>query len=423
MVVPNMGEGRSLMSRDQDPIRVGFVAAEVPDAAASNGLASRAFLLVHALAEFADIDLFVASTAGEEAPSAMRYWSECPSVTVHAVLPPRSQPPRSRAHQVVLRARRYLLAPFPRWTRPNLANVAATVASRRVDLLCVHLAPVAHLALQVPKSLPVIAVLEEDLHRPLRDPSPRRRVARRVAARMDFLRARRLYRAVARRCDAVIVLSREEAEHFQRLGVDPSRLKVVPRPIDVDHYSPGAPFEREDVAADVAMFGDFRHARNLEPALEVLRRARETHPEIRWALVGDISGPAANDARALGAVVTGRVEDMRPFYDAIKVVVVPATTGSGVKTTLLQAWAMQRAVVSTTFGCRGAPAEPGVNVLVGGSAAALVEHCAELLDDQELRAKLALSGRETVVRSRNVRVVADEFASICRATVCSASAG
>ena len=45
--------------------------------------------------------------------------------------------------------------------------------------------------------------------------------------------------------------------------------------------------------------------------------------------------------------------------------VVPANYGAGVKTTVLQAWALGRPVVATTFAVDGLPAVSGENLLVG----------------------------------------------------------
>jgi glycosyltransferase involved in cell wall biosynthesis len=148
------------------------------------------------------------------------------------------------------------------------------------------------------------------------------------------------------------------------------------------------------------------------PALEAAHRAATHHPALRWAFVGDIEPRHAATLRGTGAMVSGPVDDLRPYYAATKVVLVPAVAVTGVKTTLVQAWAMGKAVVSTPESALGLPAVEGVNVLIGSRTPELVERCAELSASTALRDRIGAAGRRTACEHLDGEKIAAEFAQL-----------
>ena len=111
--------------------------------------------------------------------------------------------------------------------------------------------------------------------------------------------------------------------------------------------------------------------------------------------------------------VTGFVSDVRPYYARSKVVVVPSRHGGGVKTTVLQAWAMGCPVVATPFALTSLPAKHGENVLIGETTEELKIHISSLLASPDLRGRLGDAGRRTVCEERDMTIVANRFAHLC----------
>ena len=73
--------------------------------------------------------------------------------------------------------------------------------------------------------------------------------------------------------------------------------------------------------------------------------------------------------------------------------VVPTRESAGTNVKVLEALAMQRAVVSTASGCAGLGLEHGKTAWIAGSASGLAEGIKQLLDDPTLRANIAKAGR------------------------------
>ena len=85
----------------------------------------------------------------------------------------------------------------------------------------------------------------------------------------------------------------------------------------------------------------------------------------------------------------GFVADVRPLYVETNLVIVPTTVSAGTNVKVLEAMAMQRAVVSTSSGCAGLGLLHGHSVWVADTAMAFAAGVATLLADPERRAQIA----------------------------------
>jgi glycosyltransferase involved in cell wall biosynthesis len=143
---------------------------------------------------------------------------------------------------------------------------------------------------------------------------------------------------------------------------------------------------------------------NLEyhPNIEAVRwfsssiwpRLRERNEGLEWNLVGRnagaISALIGGDPRIR---VIGPVEDAVAAIAAARVVVVPLRSGSGTRFKILEAWAAQRAVVSTAIGAEGLEAEDGKELLIADDAAGFARAVQRLLDDRGRAGTLGEAGR------------------------------
>jgi glycosyltransferase involved in cell wall biosynthesis len=76
--------------------------------------------------------------------------------------------------------------------------------------------------------------------------------------------------------------------------------------------------------------------------------------------------------------------------------VAPLRAGGGTRLKILDAWAMGKAVVSTSVGCEGLAARDGENILVRDTPDSFAEAVAEVLTNNELRQRLGAQARRTV---------------------------
>ena len=97
----------------------------------------------------------------------------------------------------------------------------------------------------------------------------------------------------------------------------------------------------------------------------ILPRIRAQVPDVTVTVVG--RNPSAHlraVAERVGIVVTGTVDDVRPYIDEAAVYIVPLRAGGGTRLKIFEALAMGKAVVSTTVGAEGLALTPDRDVCI-----------------------------------------------------------
>jgi len=228
-------------------------------------------------------------------------------------------------------------------------------------------------------------------------------------AEVDRLWWRRAYlRYQAGRMDAVerhycdqIALNVTCSEHDRSLllaAVPRAHVAVVPNGVDVDTFRPlmGA-------GAGVAFVGGTNTFPNRD-ALDFF--CGEILPRLRAAGVqGPMQwiGSASADEQRLyferyRMNLTGYIDDVRPLMAAAACHVVPLRTGGGTRLKILNAWAMGKAVVSTSVGCEGLAAVDGDNILIRDHPGEFADAVLRVLDNPQLQHDLGARGRATAER-------------------------
>jgi glycosyltransferase involved in cell wall biosynthesis len=121
---------------------------------------------------------------------------------------------------------------------------------------------------------------------------------------------------------------------------------------------------------------------------------RERWPGLVWRLVG--KNPEAVRRYTQGdrrIEVTGPVDDVVKELARARVAVVPLLSGSGTRLKILEAWAAELPVVSTTVGAEGLPVIDGETALLADGAADFASAVTRLLTCSELRRNLGQAGR------------------------------
>lgn len=240
-----------------------------------------------------------------------------------------------------------------------------------------------------------------------REPSALRRHYIRHQARLVGDAERALCPAFA----ANLVVSDVDADRLRALAPD-AEVVVAPNGVDTGFFSP--PPERRGSApsARVVFVGPTFFEPNREGVefflSSVWPLVRGGNPTASLHLIGRGSGDdQARFSTHPGVAVYGYVPDVRPHLGAADCVVVPIRFGGGTRLKILDAWAMGRAVVSTSLGCEGLRAVDGVNIMVRDDPAEFAQAVSEVLADPHLRSRLGERGRCTVEQSYGWDAIGD----------------
>lgn len=202
---------------------------------------------------------------------------------------------------------------------------------------------------------------------------------------------------ICRHFDMCICVSAQDQRRLASLCPG-TAIGVVPNGVDLGYFKPGE-FEEGDTR--LVFTGSMDWQPNEDAVLyfcdRILPLIQAEIPETRFYIVG--SNPTERVlglSEVEGVTVTGSVEDVRPYIASAAVYVVPLRSGGGTRLKILQALAMEKAVVSTTVGCEGLELQLGRHLLVADRPQQFAAKTIQLMKNRLLRRRLGKNGRELV---------------------------
>ena len=223
------------------------------------------------------------------------------------------------------------------------------------------------------------------------------------AAAYSFVQWQRLRRVEARICrlaDRVLAVSAPDAAGLRRLvpGLSPT---VIPNGIDLSAYPPDLPPTPAMGDAALVFTGKMDFRPNVDAVLwfarHILPRITQQVPQAHLWVVGQQPHRRLQALRDHPAVtLTGWVDDTRPYLAGSAVVVAPLRAGGGTRLKLLEAMAMERAVVTTRFGAEGFPVTSDRELVLADTPQHFAAAVVALLQDPARRAALGRTARRFV---------------------------
>lgn len=237
-------------------------------------------------------------------------------------------------------------------------------------------------------------------------------------------------RWVAREAKKVLLLSRSLASTADRMGIERSRVVVVPSGVDTEYFNP----ERLDIQNKASLLKDelslsdeivvgyvgrLFPVKGLTYLFSAVERIQGNHPNFTLLIVGD--GAQRNELETVAkelkvrTVFAGWQRDVRPYYALMDIFVLPSLF-EGLPNVILEAMAMKTAVIATKVG--GNP-----DVLTNGENGFLVPtrnvqqlaHTLEMLiEDEDLRAKMGAVNRQKVEEHFQWSQIANKIEKVYR---------
>lgn len=224
--------------------------------------------------------------------------------------------------------------------------------------------------------------------------------------RLQADRVEALERRLCPQFDLNVMVSEVDAERL--LAIAPgSATVVVPNGTDTDYFQPTGP---ATVAGRVVFVGPTYSHPNRDAVEFLLQdiwpRIRTMEAPATLHLIGrNADSDRARYAAAPGVSPLGYVSDVRPVVAAARCCVVPIRIGGGTRLKILDAWAMGKAVVSTSIGCEGLDAVDGENIIVRDTPDAFADAVVQVLHDGALRTRLERNARRTTIETYSWSVV------------------
>lgn len=134
---------------------------------------------------------------------------------------------------------------------------------------------------------------------------------------------------------------------------------------------------------------------------------KKEEPLINFWIVGDSPSKRLQQLakKDMSIILTGFVDDVRPYMGEAVVYVVPLRIGSGTRLKILEALSMKKAIVSTGIGCEGLEVKDNKHLLIRDDPEEFAGAVIELLRDDKLRKELGENGRKLIEEKYDWQVV------------------
>ncbi len=178
-----------------------------------------------------------------------------------------------------------------------------------------------------------------------------------------------------------------------------SSISVLANGVDLDYFHPDETTPREP--ATLVVSGKMSYHANISMAIHLVQNIMPIvwarNPDAKVYIVGkdpprEIMALAQNPA----VLVTGTVDDIRPYLYRATVAVTPITYGAGIQNKVLEAMACSTPVVSTPQAVQALRIVPGRDVLVAKEPIAFAEAVLDLVRDPSRQRAVGAAGRAYV---------------------------
>ena len=239
-----------------------------------------------------------------------------------------------------------------------------------------------------------------------------RRPIKKLRALLHSLQTRRWEPRYAERFDRCATLTAVDRRIL--LAANPRlQVDIIPTGIDTQIYHP---LPQDNIMPKFLFIGSMNYSPNIDA---VLYFCHEIFPYIRRMLgvaefwiVGNNPVPEVRRLSGDSVYVTGRVEDILPYYAKTSICVVPLRAGSGIRGKILEAMALGRPVVSTSIGCEGIEIEDGKHLLIADSPLEFAKAAVRLVTDKKTYRSITAEAREYVVAKYDWEDIVDKLLRI-----------
>ncbi|MEW5766339.1 MAG: glycosyltransferase family 4 protein [bacterium] len=210
------------------------------------------------------------------------------------------------------------------------------------------------------------------------------------------------------KADKIIVLSEVDKDQLGRLYHLPEdKLKVISPCIDLDNIKcrEGAPekvrikYGLEPHTPLLAFMGNLKYGPNIEAVEHIANtispQVIKKYPEAKFIIIGQ-GGDNLKKYQRPGLIFAGYLErpDLLAHLAASDIVLVPITTGSGVRIKIFEAAASGKSIVSTQKGVEGLSFIHGEEIYISqGVDSDFIQGIFELLENDDLRKSMGEKAR------------------------------
>jgi len=213
---------------------------------------------------------------------------------------------------------------------------------------------------------------------------------------IDYLKNKKFEQNAIRSFDACLSVSENDNKRLRKKGA--KRLMTLPNCVDLNYYYP---IKRNDFSYNITFTGFMNWYPNVDAVRTFYREAfeklKKQYPDIKFYIVGKNPRLVIEELQKKeGIIVTGEVPDVRPFISNSDICIVPLRIGGGTRLKILEYFAMEKPIISTSIGAEGIDVINEKHLIIEDDISKFPERIAELLNNPEYAQFIAKNGRKLV---------------------------
>jgi polysaccharide biosynthesis protein PslH len=218
---------------------------------------------------------------------------------------------------------------------------------------------------------------------------------------LEFLLAKHAEIKLCQRFEAVISTTERDYEVFRK-NLNERKLFVISNGVQASFLEP---LKVKTEPKTMVFTGLMSYYPNNHGILYFLKNIYplilNQTPEAKIFIVGKNPSKELLKYASERVVITGYVEDVRPYMAHAEVFIIPLLIGGGIRGKALEAMAMKIPIVTTSIGCESIHLKHKESALFADQPAEFADAVHQLFRDESLREKLARRAYQTVLEEYN----------------------
>lgn len=231
---------------------------------------------------------------------------------------------------------------------------------------------------------------------------------------LDFVFVRE--REALESADHIIAVSKGDKERIHELyGIPKNKISIIPNGVCTREYTIPSPEEKMRLkrklgveGKTVLLFVGFDYYPNLIAARYLLRLSEKLPPNCVLFIVGSVGNSLQEAHVPDKIVVTGYVEDVKPYFQVADIALNPITIGGGSNIKMFEYMASGLPVITTPLGARGITGVKNYENIIISEPKKFLENLRELIENQELRESIGRRARELAIRKYSWETLAEK---------------
>ncbi|MFI5252984.1 MAG: glycosyltransferase [Bacteroidota bacterium] len=218
--------------------------------------------------------------------------------------------------------------------------------------------------------------------------------------------------ATFKRQNALFATSQRDTEIIESLAPGIPKF-VIPNGVDTSYFVPNITSVDPHSMVFTGMMGYTPNSDGMLYFLdEIFPMITKEIPDAKITIVGN-NPPAVLQKRASdNVIVTGYVDDVRPYVWNSKAYVVPLRMGGGTRLKVCEAMSMKKPIITTSIGCEGIDVESGKHVFIADTPGKFARMVINVLQDRSDHARLVENGYKLVRSVYDWSVICHEMETI-----------